>query len=139
MLESSSGFISPGLVCYDSVFPSWNRAFVRDGAQILTIITNDGWWGNSSGHLQHFAYARLRAIEFRRWVVRSANNGTSGIISPDGSVQHKTDYWTRTSFIADVPLRNDLSFYTRYGDWLSMLCFFLVLLSVGYGWVTRKR
>ena len=139
MLESSSGFISPGLVCYDSVFPSWNRAFVRDGAQILTIITNDGWWGNSSGHLQHFAYARLRAIEFRRWVVRSANNGTSGIISPDGSIQQKTDYWTLTSFSAVVPLRNDLSFYARYGDWLSMLCFFLVLLSVGYGWVTRKR
>ena len=86
MIKSPSGFISPGLVCYDSVFPSWNQAFVREGAQILTIITNDGWWGNSSGHLQHFAYARLRAIEFRRWVVRSANNGTSGIISPDGTV-----------------------------------------------------
>jgi len=139
MLRSSSGFISPGLVCYDSVFPSWNRAFVREGAQILTIITNDGWWGNSSGHLQHFAYARLRAIEFRRWVIRSANNGTSGIISPDGSVQNKTQYWTRTSFDAEVPLRNDLSFYALWGDWLAMLCFFLVLLSVGYGWVTRKK
>ena len=139
MIKSPSGFISPGLVCYDSVFPSWNQAFVREGAQILTIITNDGWWGNSSGHIQHFAYARLRAIEFRRWVVRSANNGTSGIISPDGSVNQKTKYWTRTSFSADVPLRNDLSFYTRWGDWLSMLCFFLVFLSVGYGWVTRKR
>ena len=139
MIKSPSGFTSPGLVCYDSVFPSWNQAFVREGAQILTIITNDGWWGNSSGHIQHFAYARLRAIEFRRWVVRSANNGISGIISPDGSVNQKTKYWTRTSFSADVPLRNDLSFYTRWGDWLSMLCFFLVFLSVGYGWVTRKR
>ena len=105
----------------------------------MTIITNDGWWGNSSGHLQHFAYARLRAIEFRRWVIRSANNGTSGIISPDGSVQNKTQYWTRTSFDAEVPLRNDLSFYALWGDWLAMLCFFLVLLSVGYGWVTRKK
>ena len=139
MIKSPSGFTSPGLVCYDSVFPSWNQAFVRKGAQILTIITNDGWWGNSSGHIQHFAYARLRAIEFRRWVVRSANNGISGIISPDGSVNQKTKYWTLTSFSADVPLRNDLSFYTRWGDWLSMLCFFLVFLSVGYGWVIRKR
>ena len=54
-------------------------------------------------------------------------------------IQQKTDYWTRTSFSAVVPLRNDFSFYARYGDWLSMLCFFLVLLSVGYGWLTRKR
>ena len=53
-IKNPSDFISPGLVCYDSVFPSWNQAFVREGAQILTIITNDGWWGNSSGHIQHF-------------------------------------------------------------------------------------
>ncbi len=126
-------FSSPGLVCYDSVFPSWNRRFVQKGAQFLTIITNDGWWGESSGHIQHFAYARLRAIEFRRWVVRSANNGTSGIIRPDGSIEQKTDYWTRTSFTSNIPLRNDRTIYAQWGDWLAILCLIIVVLAVGYG------
>ncbi len=130
---STPSFSTPGLVCYDSVFPSWNREFVLNGAQFLTIITNDGWWGESSGHLQHFAYARLRAIEFRRWVVRSANNGTSGIIRPDGSIEQKTEYWTRTSFTSRIPLRNDVTIYAQWGDWLAMFSFFMVLLSVGYG------
>src|SRR5699024_4690609 len=77
----------PALICYDSVYPGWARKFTQQGSGYLTIITNDGWWGNTSGHAQHFAYARLRAIALGRWVVRSANNGISGIIAPDGSVK----------------------------------------------------
>ncbi len=110
--------LTPALICYDSVYPGWIRKFVKDGAGFITVITNDGWWGDTSGHTQHFAYARLRAIEFRRWVVRSANNGISGIIGPDGSVKKKTAYWTRTAFRYDVPVLTEQTFYTRYGDWL---------------------
>ena len=73
----TNSFTTQGLICYDSVYPSWIREFVKDEADFITIITNDGWWGNTSGHYQHFAYARLRAIEFDRWIVRSANNGCS--------------------------------------------------------------
>ncbi|MEQ9308723.1 MAG: apolipoprotein N-acyltransferase [Balneolaceae bacterium] len=127
MLEISN-FRSPGLVCYDSVYPSWTREFVNNGADFITIITNDGWWGNSSGHLQHFSYARLRAIEFDRWIVRSANNGTSGIIRPDGTIEQKTDYWIKTGFNSSIPKRNTQTFYTKFGDWLSYLS---LLLSLG--------
>lgn len=125
MIKTSS-FTSPGLVCYDSVYPTWIRKFVNEGADFITIITNDGWWGNSSGHVQHFSYARLRAIEFDRWVVRSANNGTSGIIRPDGTIEQKTEYWVRTGFTSSIPKLTHQTVYARFGDWLSYLCLFLV-------------
>lgn len=131
---NTSNFSTPGLVCYDSVYPTWAREFVNDGADFLTIITNDGWWGNSSGHHQHFAYARLRAIEFDRWIVRSANNGTSGIIRPDGTIEQKTDYWVRTGFNSSIPKLNSKTTYALFGDWLSYLC---IVLSIG-AWVIGK-
>lgn len=109
---------APALICYDSVFPDWVREYVLRDAGFITIITNDGWWGDTSGHEQHFAYARLRAIEFRRWVVRSANNGISGIIDPSGAIEIETKYWTQTAFRYRVPILNELTFYARYGDWL---------------------
>ncbi len=131
---TTSAFSSPGLVCYDSVYPSWAREFVNNGADFITIITNDGWWGNSSGHYQHFAYARLRAIEFDRWIVRSANNGTSGIIRPDGTIEQKTEYWVRTGFNSVIPKRSTKTMYARFGDWLSYLC---LILSLG-GWIAGR-
>ncbi len=118
MLETAE-FMTPGLICYDSVYPGWVREFINQGAGFITIITNDGWWGDSSGHRQHFEYARLRAIEFNRWVVRSANNGTSGIIRPDGTVEQKTEYWTRTGFNSNIPIIKEQTFYAKFGDWLS--------------------
>ncbi len=135
MLETDA-YSTPGLVCYDSVYPSWTRKFVDNGADFITVITNDGWWGNSSGHLQHFAYARLRAIEFDRWIVRSANNGTSGIIRPDGTVERKTDYWVRTGFTSTIPNLSSTTIYTRFGDWLSYLT---LILSIGGFLIGRFR
>ncbi len=119
---------TPALVCYDSVFPGWIRAFINNDAGFITIITNDGWWGNTSGHSQHFAYARLRALEFRRWVVRSANNGISGIIAADGGVKVETGYWERTAFTYDVPVITEQTLYARLGDWLPIG---LLVLSAG--------
>jgi apolipoprotein N-acyltransferase len=120
--------LTPALICYDSVYPGWIRTFVQNGAGFITVITNDGWWGDSSGHTQHFAYARLRAVEFRRWVVRSANNGISGVIGPDGSIKKETDYWTRTAFRYNVPVLTAQTFYARHGDWLPIG---LLVISVG--------
>ncbi len=126
------------LICYDSVYPGWIRKFVKNGAGFITIITNDGWWGNSSGHIQHFAYARLRAIEFRRWVVRSANNGISGIIAPDGSVKVKTEYWTRTAFRYEVLVLNETTFYTRFGNWLPIGLLIISIFGIGYLIVNKR-
>ncbi|MDZ7659732.1 apolipoprotein N-acyltransferase [Fodinibius sp.] len=128
---SVNGTATPALICYDSVFPNWILNYVRNGAGYLTIITNDGWWGNTSGHEQHFAYARLRAIEFDRWIVRSANNGISGIIAPDGSIKVETPYWKTTAFNYEVPVLTSQTLYTRFGDWLPYLMMFLSTLGIG--------
>ncbi|MEX0662275.1 MAG: apolipoprotein N-acyltransferase [Balneolaceae bacterium] len=120
---------TPALICYDSVFPSWVNQFVNNGADFITIITNDGWWGDTSGHSQHFAYARLRAIEHRKWIARSANNGISGIISPDGKIQHETEYWTEDAFSFTIYRSDKKTFYTAYGDWLA----YLMLISSFFG------
>lgn len=121
---------TPALVCYDSVFPSLAGEFVRNGADFITIITNDGWWGNTTGHIQHFAYARIRAIEFRRWIARSANNGISGIISPDGKVQLQTDYGTRTAFTFRIYPSEIKTFFAIYGNWFNWLMILGSVISI---------
>ncbi|MEX1010435.1 MAG: apolipoprotein N-acyltransferase [Balneolaceae bacterium] len=120
---------TPALICYDSVFPEWVREFVTGGADFLTIITNDGWWGYTSGHIQHFAFARLRAIETQRWIARSANNGISGIIGPDGTIHRKTDYWVQDAFTATIEPNSRLTPYMRFGDWFNLLVLALALLG----------
>ena len=79
-----SDYLIAPIICYESVFPNHVRKFIKKGAQAIFIITNDGWWGASKGRVQHNSYARIRAIESRRYVVRSANTGISSIISPRG-------------------------------------------------------
>lgn len=137
-LLETEDFETSGLICYDSVYPSWIREFVNKDATFLTIITNDGWWGNTSGHHQHFAYARLRAVEFDRWIVRSANNGISGIIYPNGMIHTKTDYWVRTGFTAEVENRYSQTIYARFGNWLPVLSLILTALGLIY-FVVKQR
>lgn len=128
---------TPALICYDSVFPGWVNQFVNNDSNFLTIVTNDGWWGDSNGHIQHFAYARLRAIEQRRWIARAANNGISGIISPDGKVQLETEYWTEDAFNYKIFQSDHLTFYARFGDWLPWLLF--ICSAGGFGLTLMGR
>ncbi len=130
---------TPALICYDSVFPQWAGEFVRNGAGFLTIITNDGWWGKTSGHVQHFAYARLRAIEFRQWVARSANNGISGIIAPDGSVKVETDYWVRTGFTHTIYPTEKLTFFARHGMAFNGLMLLGAAITLLLLYIKRER
>ncbi len=123
---------TPALICYDSVFSGLVNRFVDEGADFLAIITNDGWWGDSHGHIQHFAFARLRAIEHRMWIARSANNGISGIISPDGKVQVQTEYWTEDAFRFTVYGNPNRTFYSRFGNWIGYLSVFLMLTGLGF-------
>ena len=71
-----------GMICYESVYPNYVREFVKRGAEFLVIITNDSWWGNTSGAYQHASFASLRAVETRRWVVQCANGGISMVVDP---------------------------------------------------------
>lgn len=127
------------IICYESIYGDFVRQQVQKGAQLLCIITNDGWWGNTPGYQQHFSFARLRAIETRRWVLRSANTGTSGSIDQRGKVIKKTPYWTKASFAQTVTLRSDQTFYTKYGDWPAGLSLSWILLAFSIFFMAKAK
>ena len=118
------------MICYETIYPEFVSGFVARGADFLCVITNDGWFGPTSGPYQLKQYAVLRAVENRRAIARSANNGVSCFIDPYGYVSQETELYTRTGISGPVQLRNELTFYTRFGDWLPMSCAALMLLMI---------
>ena len=102
-----------GLVCYESVFPTFPNYFVDRGAQFLTVLTNDSWYGKLSGPYQHKEFANLRAVENRRAVVRCANGGVSCLINKFGVTEVETEMFTRTYLVVNVPLNDEKTFYTK--------------------------
>jgi apolipoprotein N-acyltransferase len=123
---SDSLKIAP-VICYESVFGSYVNQYIRKGANLIFVITNDGWWGNTPGHRQHFTFSRLRAIETRRCVARSANTGTSAFINQRGDASQLTEYW-KPVVIRQVINANDyLTFYVRYGDFIARLSAFIAI------------
>jgi len=115
---SQSGIGAAPIICFDSIYGEWVAGSVHEGAQFIAVITNDGWWENTSGKDQHMDYAKLRAIETRRWVCRSANTGISAFINQRGDVVKQTKWWTRTAIKQDINLNSDLTFYTLHGDYI---------------------
>jgi apolipoprotein N-acyltransferase len=110
------------MVCYESIYPEYVSSYVKKGAEFLIFITNDSWWGNTSGARQHNRYAVLRAVENRRWVARCANGGISSFIDPDGVMYDQTPMYTEASIHHRIETRTDLTFYAQHGDWLGRLC-----------------
>lgn len=102
-----------GLVCFESVFPDFVSIFSKRGAEFLVVVTNDSWYGNSSGPYQHKEFAALRTVENRKAVVRSANGGVSCLINKFGITEFETEMFTRASFVVDVPLNQEVTFYTK--------------------------
>jgi apolipoprotein N-acyltransferase len=103
-------------ICFEVVFPQLSRTFVRNGATLLTTITNDAWFGKSCAPYQHFAMAVMRAIENRRYLVRAANTGISGIVDPYGRVLQRTDIFVPAVMSGKVQWIDETTFYTRLGD-----------------------
>ena len=95
------------MICYESVFGDHVAAHVRNGANFLAIMTNDGWWGTSPGYRQHLQYGRLRAVENRRDIARSANTGISCFIDQRGSVLQATEYGVPAAVRGTVFARTD--------------------------------
>jgi len=106
------------MVCYESIFPEFVSSFVKRGAEFLVFITNDSWWGNTSGARQHCQFAVMRAVENRRWVVRCANGGISCFVDPLGRIYDKTQMYTEASIARSIEPRTEQTFYTKHGDWL---------------------
>jgi apolipoprotein N-acyltransferase len=127
-LKDSSQTKFSGMICYESVYPNYVREFVKRGAEFLVIITNDSWWGNTSGAYQHASFASLRAVETRRWVVQCANGGISMVVDPTGKRQVTTNLYTRTKFITDIGLLSDKTFYVEHGDIVAQLCLVMSIM-----------
>jgi len=129
-------------ICYESIYGEFVARHVRLGANLLFIITNDGWWGHTEGHRQHLQYARLRAIETRRWIARSANTGISCFITPAGKLQQPQPYWEEAVIKGNVTPGHTFTFYVRYGDLLSrgalIFCILLIVYTIVVRFTNRK-
>ena len=130
------------LICYESVFGGYVTEFVKNGANIIFVITNDGWWGDTPGHRQHFEMSKLRAIENRRGIARSANTGISGFINQRGDVVECSNYWEPTALRNTLNVNDNMTFYSRHGDYLYRAATFVACLVLCFSFVTsilRKK
>jgi len=123
------------IICWESIFGEFVTGYVNEGATFLAVISNDAWWGETPGHKQLLSYTRLRAIETRRDIARSANTGISSIINAKGEIINQTSYNTKTILSGKLSSRSNLTFYVRFGDiiarWSVFVAglFFLLALS----------
>lgn len=126
------------VICFESAFAPYVAHTVKNGASLLFIITNDGWWKESMGIIQHFGYARLRAIETRRSIARSANTGISGFIGQRGDIIQMTSVNTTAAISAPLHQNNHLTFFVRHGNLLGHISTTMALLLMVYFLVKRK-
>jgi apolipoprotein N-acyltransferase len=134
-------YITAPIICYESIYGEYITNYVQKGANLLTIMTNDGWWANTPGHKQHLDYAKLRAVETRKWIARSANTGISAVINPNGDIL-ETRPWDKTAAIKySIPPTTGETFYVRNGALIYGLALFVmtVLLAYHFIMILKKR
>ena len=115
-------------ICYESAFGEYVSTFTKKGADLLFVITNDGWWGHTPGYRQHFEFSKLRAIECRRCIARSANTGRSGFINQRGDVLQQTHYWVPDAIRETLKANDKVTFYAQHGDYLSRIAVYLTFV-----------
>ncbi len=141
-LPTNNGYVIAPAICYESIYGEYMSRYVKAGANIIAVITNDGWWGNTPGYKHHMLYGKLRAIETRKWVLRSANTGISCFIDPAGNDFESQPWWTEAAIKMNVPVNTQQTFFVRFGDLLSKLALILtaaLLLFALYQKITGKR
>lgn len=136
-LNDSTG--TAPIICYESVYGEYVSHYVQNGANFLSIITNDAWWGDTQGHKQHMSYARLRAVESRKFVARSANTGISAIINGRGDVIKRLGYEKRGTIKGRVGINNIQTFYVKHGDYIARIAQFLALFIFLFAVVKYRR
>ncbi len=127
----NSAKIAP-IICYESIYGEYVTNYVKNGANLLSIMTNDSWWGYSQGHKQLLAYAKLRAIETRREIVRSANSGTSAHINAKGDIIEDLPYGMQGAIQVKANLYDEMTIYARYGDVIPRILLFILGFLLTY-------
>jgi apolipoprotein N-acyltransferase len=131
------------VICYESIYGEFVSEYVRNGATFISVSTNDAWWGDSPGYKQLLAYTRLRAIETRRSIARSANTGISCFINQRGDILQPTKFWTADAVSGTIHANTILTFYTRHGDYLGRLSVLfgamMILFTYIRGFLKKKK
>lgn len=118
------------VICYESIYGEYVSEYVKNGANIICVITNDGWWRDTPGYKQHFDYASLRAIETRRSIVQSANTGISGFFSQRGEALQRTSWWKEDVIKQNLQLNEEETFYVKYGDYIGRASYYISALTL---------
>ncbi len=137
--DKTTGTNVAPVICYESIYSDYVTGYVRKKANIIFIITNDGWWENTPGHVQHLYYARLRAIENRLQIARSANTGISCFIDEFGTITDATKYWEDAVITKTLYLNNNPTFFSKFGDLIAYFSAFVSVLLILFSIVLRFR
>ena len=128
VFETDLGMKIAPVICYESVYSEYVTDYVKKGAELIAVITNDGWWQDTYGYRQHMAYARLRAIENRRAVARSANTGISCFINQRGDVLESEGWDKRALVQAKIKRNTQLTYYSKNGNYIGRLAVFMTFV-----------
>lgn len=130
------------VICWENEFSGYCTQYTRKGAQMIAVITNDGWWGDTDGHVQHMHLTSLRAIENNRWAIRSANTGISTVITNKGKVLGQLAWDTAGVIVHDIPLKTAMTLYARTGNIMGKglgLLTLLLVLAIPLSKKTRSK
>lgn len=131
-LVSNDGIAVAPAICYESIYGDFMSGYMRDTAEFIAVITNDGWWGNTPGYRQHMNYARLLAVEFRKSVARSANTGISCFINQRGDIMKQSEWWKEDVLSETILKNNNITFYAKHGDYIGFICAFIAITLLIY-------
>ena len=126
------------IICYETVYGEFVTDYIKKGANFLAVLTNDAWWGDTQGYKQLLSYTRLRAIETRRSVARSANTGISAFINGRGDILKVLPYRDFNTLRCTIALNEEVTFYVRMGDYIARIAGFLAFFIFLYA-IAKKR
>jgi apolipoprotein N-acyltransferase len=143
-LTNSNAQVAP-LICFEDTIGDLTRQFVRNGANLLVNVTNDGWFLQSAGSQQHLANAVFRCVETRRPMVRAANTGVTCFVNEFGRVRQRLQDEIGNTFTegvltgeVNVPIERELTFYVRHGELFPKLCACITLVAIIVGVIRQK-
>lgn len=124
-------------ICYESIYGGYIGKYIQKGAQLIFIITNDGWWKDTPGYKQHLCYGAMLAAETRKEIVQCANTGISAIINDRGAILQQTGWWTPAVIKATLHPSDNVTFYALHGDYLGLYACVLSILCIAYLFIKR--
>ena len=130
------------VICYENVFGKFVTDYIKKGANFIFVITNEGWWGNTPGHRQLNHLSRLRAIETRRCVARSANTGISSFINQRGEILQFLGWWEQGALNGILNANDRITFYVRYGDYIAGIAYFfagIIIIFTSIKYIINKN